>query len=305
MSTEGLGVTTTPAMRNPRRRTIEGIDTVFHDEGNGETIIFIFGGNFGSSEAGSSTHAWDLNFVPLADRFRVVAFDKIGQGFTGNPLRDEDYTMAAVVRHAAAFIETLDANGVHLVGHSRGGFCATRVALEYPHLVKSLTIVSSGTLSPTISPNEITLAGNPHPPYSRASSRWVYEGYCHDPRAVTEDWVDRSVEVANQPQVKIAVQKMVREGLAHRYFLPELARQKRETLQWLREGRLQRPVEIIWGANDRTVAVQGAFEIFGMISPHQRMTEISMFNHCGHFPYREHPARFNELLSRFVDDVSA
>jgi len=89
-----------------------------------------------------------------------------------------------------------------------------------------------------------------------------------------------------------------------RYFLPELARQKRETLAWLREGRLQRPVQIIWGGNDKTVALHGGVGLFEMIGAHQPRTELTVFNHCGHFPYREHPARFNALLSSFVEEVS-
>jgi 2-hydroxy-6-oxo-6-(2'-carboxyphenyl)-hexa-2,4-dienoate hydrolase len=48
-----------------------------------------------------------LNFDGLAELFHVFAVDKIGQGFTDNPKRDEDYTMAAVVQHAYGFLRTL------------------------------------------------------------------------------------------------------------------------------------------------------------------------------------------------------
>lgn len=296
-------VSSTPRLQGPKMIIADGIETMFYDQGAGEPIVFIYGGNFGSCDASSNAHVWDLNAIPLSSRYRTIVFDKLGQGYSGIPLRDEDYTMAAVIRHAAAFIESLGLEQIHLVGHSRGGFAATRIALEFPHLVKSLTLVSSGTLSPLISPNELALSGNPHPAYSRAASRWVYEGYCHDPRAVTEEWVDRSYEAVNRPEAKEAFRKMVTEGMATRYFLPELSKQKRETLTWLREGRLQRPLQIIWGANDATVAIEGAFEVFDMVSQHQHDAEISIFNHCGHFAYREHPARFNALLSRFVEDV--
>ena len=299
------GVMTAPKLNAPRRVMIEGVDTLYHEFGSGpETIVYVFGGQFGSTEAGSSAHVWDFQVLGLADRYHCVAFDKLGQGHTANPLCDEDYTMDAVIRHAAKFVEMLG-KPVHIVGHSRGGFIATRLTLEYPHLFKSLTIVASGTLSPTISTNELTLTGNPHAAFSRESSRWVYEGYAYDRRSVTEDWVDRSFEVVNRPEVRETSRKMGQEGLATRYFLPGLSRLKRETLQWMHEGRLQRPVEIIWGANDRTVALQGAFEIFDMISPHQKNVELSIINHAGHFVYREHPARFNQLLSRFVDTVVA
>ena len=38
---------------------------------------------------------------------RLFAIDKIGQGGTDNPKRDEDYTMAATVHHACAALDAL------------------------------------------------------------------------------------------------------------------------------------------------------------------------------------------------------
>lgn len=295
--------TTMPHMALPPANVIDvdGVATSYHEAGSGQPIVFIYGGNFGSAESAPSTHAWNLNFVPLAQRFRVIAFDKIGQGFSGNPLRDEDYTMAAVVRHTARFIETLKLPPVHVVGHSRGGFAGIRLALDYPHLVRSLTIVSSGTLSPRVGTNDVALARCPHPPFTRESARWVYQHYCFNPDTVTEEWIDRVYEVLQLPKYRDTVKKMVEEQLSSRVFLPELAKQKRETLQWVREGRLQRPTQIVFGANDPTVATEGAFDLFEMIGAHQRKTEVHIFNQAGHFSYREHPERFNALLSDFVD----
>jgi pimeloyl-ACP methyl ester carboxylesterase len=291
-------------MPPPKTIDVDGVSTSYHEAGAGEPIVFIYGGNFGTADSAPSAHAWNLNFVPLSDRFHVVAFDKIGQGYTGNPLRDEDYTMAAVVRHAAAFIVAAKLPPVHLVGHSRGGFAAVRVALEYPHLVRSVTIVSSGTLSPRVSTNEVALSKVPFPSYTRDSARWIYQGYCFDPKTVTDDWVDRVYDVLQLPKYKESVRKMVDEACGSRFFTPQLAKQKRETLQWLREGRLQRPTQIVFGNNDPTVATEGAFDIFDLVAPHQRRTEAHIINEAGHFSYREHPERFNALLGGFVDLVS-
>ncbi|MBN9035941.1 MAG: hypothetical protein BGN88_03650 [Clostridiales bacterium 43-6] len=299
-----MNVASTPRMRDPRRIDIDGVETTYFEAGSGETIFFVYGGHFGGADAGSSAQAWDLNFGPLSSQFRVVALDKLGQGRTGNPKRDEDYTMAAVVSHAAGLIKALGLRDLHIVGHSRGAFAATRLALEYPELTRSLTMVSSGTTSPLISTNEIRLAGSPHPFYTRESARFTYEGYCHDPRAVSEDWIDRSMEISSLPRVPECMDKMYGEGLYFRTFIPNLARLKRETLQWLGEGRLQRPLQIFWGLNDQTADVGGAFELHDLVSPHQRV-EVNIFGHCGHFPYREHPARFNQLMSRFVRKVAA
>src|SRR5271155_2932510 len=209
----------TAALPPAKTIDIEGIKTSYHVAGTGQPIVFIYGGNFGTADSAPSAHAWNLNFVPLAERFQVIAFDKIGQGFTGNPLSDEDYSMAAVVRHAAAFIKALGIPPAHVVGHSRGGHAGARLALEYPNLVRSLTIVSSGTLSPRVSTNEVALSKCPHPPYTRESARWIYEGYCFAPSTVTEDWIDKVYEVLQLPKYRESVKKVVDEQLGSRVFL--------------------------------------------------------------------------------------
>ncbi|MHC2518939.1 alpha/beta fold hydrolase [Bradyrhizobium diazoefficiens] len=288
----------------PMRKYVDvaGVKTAYHEAGDGpETILFVYGGNFGGSEAASSAAVWDLNFVPLSKTHRVVALDKLGQGYTGVPLCDEDYTMSAVVAHIRDFIRTVGLPPVHIVGHSRGGFASTRLTIEHPELVRSLTIISSGTLSPGVGTNEVTLANPPFPPFTRESARWVYENYCHKPETVTDAWIDVVMDVLDQPVYRKGVKRMTEEKLGVRLFLPDLARYKRETLHWLNEGRLQRPTQIVWGFNDRTVVAERGIELFQMISAHERRTTLNIVNESGHFVYREHPERFNALLNSFVD----
>lgn len=293
-----------PRMNNPKEIDVGGVRTRYYDEGQGEVILFIYGGNFGVGASGSSAYVWDLNFGPLSKNHRVIALDKLGQGYTQNPLRDEDYTMAAVIKHIIDFIELMELKDIHIVGHSRGGYASARVTLESQHLIRSLTIVSSGTLSPRISLNEIQLSGLPYPPYTHESSRWIYEGYCCRHEAVTDEWMDRSYEILQLPHIKEGVHKMYHEGLIDRYFAPLLAREKRETHNWLREGRLQRPTQIIWGLDDKTVEPEGAYDLLETIAANNRNVEMVMFNHTGHFVYREHPERFNSQLGSFVDQVT-
>ncbi|MFM0700679.1 alpha/beta fold hydrolase [Paraburkholderia sediminicola] len=294
------------SLPEPRDIDVGGVRTRYYDIGTGpETIAFVYGGNFGSSESASSAYAWNLNVRPLAARHRVIAFDKLGQGYTEAPRRDEDYTMAAVVDHICQLLDTLKPGPVHLVGHSRGGFASARVTLERPDLVRSLTIVSSGTLSPGVGTNEVVLAAPPYPPFSRESARWVYENYCYQASTVTDEWLDQVMDVLQQPSYLAGVRKMTTDQLGVRVFLPALARMKRETLRWIDEGRLQRPVQLVWGANDRTVVMDRGIELFNMIAAHERRVTLNVFNESGHFPYREHPARFNALLDQFVNQYKA
>jgi pimeloyl-ACP methyl ester carboxylesterase len=291
---------TDPVMPDGRWVDAAGVPTRYFEAGTGEPVVFIYGGNFGMADGASSAYTWSLNLRPLADAgYRAIAFDKLGQGETGNPTRDEDYTMQAVVDHAAAFLRALDLPPVHLVGHSRGGYAATRLTLQHQDAVRTLTIVNSGTLSPGVGTNEVVLCNPPHPRGSREAVRWVYENYSHDPRVVTEEWVDAVMRILSLEKYRHTVQKMAGEGLAERVFLPELARQKGQTLRWLDEGRLQRRVQIVWGYNDRTAVLERGMELFRMVSRHQRDAHFHVVNASGHFPFREHPAQFNALLARF------
>jgi len=140
-------------MENPKYVTVNGIKTRYFDEGAGEPLILFHGGSFGNTDNVDLADNWDRNWSWFLKSFHVYAPDKLGQGFTELPQRDDDYTMAAVVQHAYDFIQKMGLKKVHLVGHSRGGFLVTRLALEYPKLVQTLVIVDSGTLAPGENPS--------------------------------------------------------------------------------------------------------------------------------------------------------
>ncbi|MEO7243247.1 MAG: alpha/beta hydrolase [Variovorax sp.] len=299
-STSALTAQSSIPMPEGRWIDVDGVRTRYHEAGAGETIVFIYGGNFGTSDSGSNAATWNLNLLPLADRFQVLAIDKLGQGYTDNPKTDADYTMQAVVQHTAAFIRALDLPPVHLVGHSRGGYAAARMLMENHDLVRSLTLVNSGTLSPGVGTNEVVLSRPPHPKFTAECVRWIYENYSFDPAAVTDDWVNGVLDALDTPKYRESVRKVEDEKLGVKLFLPMLARQKRETLTWIDEGRLQRPTQLIWGYDDRTATLDRGIALFRMIARHERHAQYHIFNQSGHFPFREHPARFNALLARFV-----
>ena len=275
---------------------VEGVPTCYFEAGTGEPVLFIYGGSTGVADSAECAGAWNLNLLPIAERYRGIVLDKIGQGYTGNHSSDENYTIGDVVRHIASFIDALKLPPVHIVGHSRGGYAATRLTLERPELVRSLSIINSSTLAPGVGTNEVVLAGCPHPPFSRASIRWIYEHYCFDPASVDDAWIDIVHAVMIQEKYRASVQKMVDEKLYLKYFLPHLARQKRETFNWINEGRLQRPTHIFWGYDDKTAAVERGLELFRLIERHEPRTSFNIINRSGHFPYRERARPFNALL---------
>ena len=64
---------------------VDGIGTRYFEMGSGETVVLFHGGNFGSHHGADCAADWNLNFDGLAEECRVIAVDKIGQGYTDNP----------------------------------------------------------------------------------------------------------------------------------------------------------------------------------------------------------------------------
>jgi 2-hydroxy-6-oxonona-2,4-dienedioate hydrolase len=287
-------------MGEPKWIDVDGVRTRYFDQGSGEPIALFHGGHMGSNDDAVSAACWDLNFGVLARRHNVIAIDKLGQGFTGNPKTDADYTMHATVQHAAATLETLGKGPYHVLGHSRGGYVVSRLALERPDLVKTCICVSSGTLSPGTPRNPFVFADAPVPKLGRASLRWIYERYSFDPQIVKEYWLDDSEAVTRTELRKTAVRKMIQEGLLRKQFLPGLARQRVETYRWLLERGIPCPTLIVWGLNDPTADFENGKRLIEMFMHKQPQTEIRILNRSGHFVFREQAAAFNRAVDSFV-----
>ena len=291
-------------MGEPKWLDVDGIRTRYFDKGEGERIVFFHGGNLGDAGGTSTARVWDLNFVPLSRFFNVISVERLGQAFTDIPKTDDGYTMHASVQHAAAFLRTLGKGPYHVVGHSRGGYVVCRLSMEYPELVKSCTIVSSGSLSPGQPRTHLVMANAPVPKISRQAVRWHFERYSYNIKIVTEEWMDELMSAAGLEKNQIAIQKMNKEGLLQKLFLPGLVKQRTETHRWLLERGMPCPTLVTWGYNDPTADLENGKLLIEVLMKKQRNTEVRLFNRSGHFVYREHPEAFSRMIYKFVKQYS-
>jgi 2-hydroxy-6-oxonona-2,4-dienedioate hydrolase len=291
---------TGPGMGEVKWIDVDGIRTRYFDEGSGEPIVMIHGVQMGATGGASSAGTWEMNLPVLARHHNAIAFDKLGQGYTDNPKSDADYTMHAIVQHAIGLLDRLGKKPYHLVGHSRGGYIVTRIAMERPDLVKTLIPVSSGTLSPGPTRTHLVHKNQPEPRLSRESIRWYCERYSYNPKIVTEEWMDAAVAIASSEKNKVAIRKMSDEGLLKKQYLPQLARQKAEVLRFLIEKGVHCPTLIMWGWNDPAALVQNGMQLIELFMKNQRRTEVRILNKSGHFVMREQAASFNRAIDAFV-----
>ncbi|MFD4421424.1 alpha/beta fold hydrolase [Agromyces sp. NPDC058484] len=117
------------------RIDIDGVNTWTETRGSGErTIVLLHGG------LGNSDDLLDSIGPDLEERFRVIAFDRRGHGYTADT--DEPFHYDDMATHAIAVLERLGAaSAIHLVGWSDGGIVAMLVALRRPDLVDRLVLI--------------------------------------------------------------------------------------------------------------------------------------------------------------------
>ena len=279
---------------------VGGVRTRYVEKGDGDIVVLFHGGNFGAATSADAIEDWGRTIDDLAQWSHVFAIDKLGQGYTGNPKTDDDYTMDAVVKHAHQTLRTLGIEGAHLIGHSRGGYLTCRLTVDYPELVKSCIIVDSNTCAPGTGTNEVVFANRPGDALSRESQRWVLEKYSYSADCVTEDWLDALVDIAQQQKYAETIDKMNNDGYLWTKFLPGLQTDKEDMFRILQTRGIQRPVMQIWGYNDPTVPHAMAFDLYRILAEKERRARWQIFNEAGHFSFREQPRRFNEVVRSFI-----
>ena len=104
-------------------------------ENEGEAVVLLHGGL-------SKTASWDYIMVPpLEDRFHLYAYDRTGQGFTGDQVGSLHFDFQT--QEAIAYLEDVVKERAHLIGWSDGANIALMVAIQRPDLVKSVVAIGA------------------------------------------------------------------------------------------------------------------------------------------------------------------
>ncbi len=283
---------------------VDGIRTRYFEAGSGRTVVLVHGGTCGDASGGANAEDFDLNFAHLAKSYRVITLDRLGQGFTDNPKREEDWAMAGSCRHFAGFLRALGYGHYNLVGHSRGGYVALRTTLDHPKLVESCVMIDSNTASPGPGRNEIVFATNPYKAGTIEASRWGYEKYSCTTQHVTDAWIAMKQKITETPKNKEAVRMMKEVGLYATRFLPDLQEDKEEMFARLEKDGVLRPVLLFWGYNDPTAPLDLGMQLYKLIAKRQPRTSLHIVNQAGHHSFRERAAEFNRVVPEFLEGVA-
>jgi pimeloyl-ACP methyl ester carboxylesterase len=116
--------------------TVEGVRLHYIDTGGGDPAVVLFHGN------GSMIQEMEVSGIvdKLAKRYRVVAFDRPGFGYSDRP-RSVAWTPAAQADLIHAALLRLGVKGAILVGHSWGTLVVLELALRHPGFVNGMLLV--------------------------------------------------------------------------------------------------------------------------------------------------------------------
>jgi pimeloyl-ACP methyl ester carboxylesterase len=271
-----------------------------------ETLSVICAGQHGPPVVllhGGGTDAAALSWGPLINELsrdhRVFAPDLPGYGMS--PWADVPHTLEYYVNLTQRLLDALGLEHAVLVGVSMGGGIALGLALHAPDRVSGLIPVASYGLqrkAPLHTLSRLAVQANVgddglyrllarHRPLMRATAGAIFG----DPRRLTSDLVDEMQAIVARPGV----------GRPFRAFQrAEVGRHGLRTVYMDQLGGMRAPTLFVHGTHDTLVPMACAQEA-------QRRTPgalLCLLRGVGHWPQRETPAPFNQLVRAFLRRVT-
>jgi pimeloyl-ACP methyl ester carboxylesterase len=271
---------------------LHGHRIAYRTAGSGPVLLLIHG------IAGSSA-TWDDVLPWLAERYCVVAPDLLGHGGSAKPRGD--YSLGAYASGVRDLLGALGHERASVVGHSLGGGVAMQFAYQFPERCERLVLVSSGGLGREVHPI-LRAAALP-------GAEWVLPLLC---AAGVRNAVDGMARFLGRVGVRAApdLEEMwrgfcsladadARQAFVHTVrTIIDVGGQRVSAADRLYLA-AEVPVMLIWGELDSMIPVAHARPAHEVI-PGSR---LAIFPGAGHFPHRDNPRRFVEVLLDFMQST--
>jgi len=257
-----------------------GYKTNVHDEGQGPALLLLHG-----SGAGVTGWANWRGLIPeMSQKYRVIAPDLVGFGFTETPDDFEFKFMDSWVDQILALLDALGVEKTHVLGNSFGGSLAMWLAVRRPDLFDRLVLMGPG--------------GWPAKVNSNLEELWSYKPSVENMKRLLDIMAfDRSLVTDELAELRYrATMRPGAQEVFERVF--PAPRQR-----WL-DAQVVAPADLM-SIKQRTLIIHGRDDrvVDPMISwnlhQHIQDSELHYFGNCGHWTMIEHAARFKELVSNF------
>ena len=257
-----------------------GIKTNYLEAGEGPPVILVHG-----SGPGVTAYAnWRLVMPALAERFRVLAPDMVGFGFTERPA-DVTFGLDTWANQVLAFMDSLGISSASLVGNSFGGSIALKVAASNPDRVDKLVLMGSmGVSFPITEGLERVWGYEP----SFENMRGVLDVFAYSRDLVNDELAEVRYRASMQPGFQESFSAMFP---APRQRWVEAQTTPEDDIRALPHRAL-----IVHGREDQVIPVANSFKLSELLEN----GDLHVFSHCGHWSQIERSADFNRIVGDFL-----
>lgn len=253
--------------------------------GAGQPLVLMAG-------TGGHLEAYAHNLAALAGRFRVIAYDYPGHGWTA--LTDHDLELPEYVDHLRSLLDALGVERAHLAGESLGGWVAIKFAAAHPDRVGKLILnTPGGTMARAEVMERIRVltqaaADDPSPERIRARLEWLMA----DAATVTQELVEIRRAIYSRPGFAASM----------RHILclqdPEIRARNLVTndeLDVVPNGAL-----VVWTSDDPSGPAGAGIDMARKI----RGGRFELIEGAGHWPQWEQAHHFNRLALDYLEEVT-
>jgi len=261
-----------------------GIDTNYHDAGQGSATPLLL--LHGSGPGVTAWVNWRLNIPLLAEGRRVVAPDMVGFGYTERP-EGIQYNLDTWVKHAIDFLDALGIEQADVVGNSYGGALALAMAIRHPQRVRRMVLMGAAGVEFELTPGLDAVWG--YVP-SVEGMRRLMDSFAYDKALISDELAELRYRASIRPGYQEAFAQMF--PAPRQRWVDALASDEAQIRA------LDKEALIIHGREDRIVPPLTSKKLFELIE----RSQLHMFGRCGHWTQIEHAARFNALVTDFLDE---
>jgi pimeloyl-ACP methyl ester carboxylesterase len=269
-------------------KTSDGVALAVTSAGDGDAIAFVH-------EFSGDLRSWVPQFAGLQAGHRCIAFNARGYPPSDVPASLSAYSQERAADDVAETLRGLGVAKAHLVGLSMGGFAVLHAAIRHPKLVASLVVAGCGYGA---KPSE-------RESYHAAMNREAEHVEEIGMRAYAEEMgaarYARLLQAKDEHAWKLFVEQLTEHSVGGMAMTLRGVLARRPSLWHLAEqlSKIPCPVLLVVGDEDTPCLEPGLF--MKSVLPD---CALCVMPRTGHLPNLEEPARFNEIIRRFIASVN-
>ena len=128
-------------MHDAQTAKVNGVDIAYRFDGPKDGRVLLMANSLMANGS-----MWDWNVPALADRYRVLRYDKRGHGQSG--VSPGPYTIAQLADDAVGLLDALGIAKAHFMGLSIGGMIGQQLGARFPERIYSLSLCNTASEMP-------------------------------------------------------------------------------------------------------------------------------------------------------------